>query len=448
MTTRVAIIGAGPCGLSQLQAFELARQKDAEIPEVVFFEGQQAWGGLWNYTWRTGTDEYGDPVHGSMYRYLWSNGPKECLEFADYTFEEHFGKPIPSFPPREALADYVFARAKRSKLDRYVQLNTIVKHVEYSDDDGNFKVTVRDRSVDVQHTEEFDYVIVATGHFSIPNVPHFEGIEKFPGRVLHGHDFREAREFRGQDILVIGASYSAEDIALQCHKYGAKSVTMSYRTAAMGFKWPETMDERPLLQKLDEDGTAHFKDGSSKNFDAMIMCTGYLHHFPFLEDSLRLKTHNRLSPPGIYKGIFWRDNPKLMYLGMQDQFYTFSMFDLQAWYARDAILGRIALPSTEEMDADIAKWVEREEALGDPIEQIDFQTDYCKDLADPVDYPDFDLDLLADNFKEWEHDKEHDITTYRDSTFKSSCTGTMSPSHHTQWLEAMDDSLKTYLDTR
>ena len=28
------------------------------------------------------------PVHGSMYRHLWSNGPKECLEFADYTFEE------------------------------------------------------------------------------------------------------------------------------------------------------------------------------------------------------------------------------------------------------------------------------------------------------------------------------------------------------------------------
>ena len=42
-----------------------------------------------------------------MYRYLWSNGPKECLEFPDYTFEEHFGKAIPSFPPREVLFDYL-----------------------------------------------------------------------------------------------------------------------------------------------------------------------------------------------------------------------------------------------------------------------------------------------------------------------------------------------------
>ena len=42
-----------------------------------------------------------------MYHNLWSNGPKECLEFPDYTFDEHFGKPIPSFPPREVLYDYL-----------------------------------------------------------------------------------------------------------------------------------------------------------------------------------------------------------------------------------------------------------------------------------------------------------------------------------------------------
>ena len=38
------------------------------------------------------------------------------------------------------------------------------------------------------------HVIVATGHFSTPNVPGFEGIQSFPGRVLHSHDFRSADE--------------------------------------------------------------------------------------------------------------------------------------------------------------------------------------------------------------------------------------------------------------
>ena len=84
------------------------------------------------------------------------------------------------------------------------------------------------------HTDTFDWVVVATGHFSVPNVPQFPGIESFPGRVMHAHDFRSADEFKGKDVLIVGASYSAEDIGLQCHKYGAKSVTMCWRTVAHG----------------------------------------------------------------------------------------------------------------------------------------------------------------------------------------------------------------------
>ncbi len=446
MTKRVAIIGAGPCGLSQLRAFQQAEAKGRKIPEIVCFEKQSDWGGLWNYTWHTGTDQYGEPVHGSMYRYLWSNGPKECLEFADFTFDEHFKQPIPSFPPREVLFDYITGRAKDGNLRRYIQFDTPVKFVEYSDATNKFSVRVNDLAEDRERTEEFDYVVVSTGHFSVPNVPDFEGIDRFPGRVMHAHDFREAREFTGKNVLVVGASYSAEDIALQCHKYGAKSVTTCYRTKPMGFKWPKGVTEVPLLTKL-EGNTAHFKDGSTRDIDAIILCTGYLHHFPFLEDSLRLRTHNRLNPPGLYKGIFWEKNPKLMYLGMQDQFYTFSMFDLQAWYARDFVLGLIDMPSKEEMAKDIAKWVDREEKLADPFEQIDFQTDYMKDLHQHVDYPKFDIDMAADHFKHWEHDKEESIVGYRDKAFKSPCTGTESPSHHTTWLKAMDDSMATYLRT-
>lgn len=442
MTTRVAIIGAGPCGLSQLQAFEQARLKGADIPEVVCFEKQSNWGGLWNYTWRTGLDEYGEPVHGSMYRYLWSNGPKECLEFADYTFDEHFQRPIPSFPPREVLYDYIVGRAKKYELQRYIQFSTAVKYVEFVD--GQFRIRIKDLVADQERIEFFDSLIVATGHFSTPNLPKFEGIEQFPGRILHSHDFREAREFAGKDLLVIGSSYSAEDIALQSFKYGARSVTISYRTKAMGFKWPSGIEEVPLLTKLDGK-VAHFKDGSSKKVDAIVLCVGYQHSFPFLEDGLRLKTKNRLYPGSLYKGIFWEPNPKLMYLGMQDQFYTFSMFDVQAWYARDVVLGRIPLPSSEEMASDIAAWQTREESLSDPFEQIDFQKDYVVDLAEKVDYPACDWELTTELFKEWEHDKEHSILGYRDKPFVSPCTGTMGTVHHTPWFEAMDDSLACFL---
>ena len=51
--TKVAIIGTGPCGLSMLRSFEQAEKKGEKIPQIVCFEKQEDWGGLWNYNWRT-----------------------------------------------------------------------------------------------------------------------------------------------------------------------------------------------------------------------------------------------------------------------------------------------------------------------------------------------------------------------------------------------------------
>jgi len=447
MTQRIAIIGAGPSGLAMLRAFESAEKKGATIPELVCFEKQEDWGGIWNYTWRTGTDEYGEPVHGSMYRYLWSNGPKECLEFADYSFEEHFGKPISSYPPREVLWDYIAGRVKKSDVRKFIRFRTPVKWVQYSEETGKFTVTVKDLVNDKAYSEVFDYVVVASGHFSTPNVPYFPGVEKFPGRVMHAHDFRDALEFKDKRVLLIGSSYSSEDIGVQCYKYGAKEITFSYRTKPMGFTFNEHFEEKPLLLKV-EGHTAFFKDGTTKEVDAIVLCTGYQHHFPFLPDDLRLQTKNRLWPLGMYKGVVWEENTKLFYLGMQDQYYTFNMFDAQAWYARDVIMGRIALPSKAEMVADTAAWRVKEEASTGPADDIDFQTAYVRDLIDRTDYPDFKPEVVAEMFKEWKHHKEDDVLTYRDHSFPSTLTGTMAPAHHTPWMQALDDSLEAFLKNK
>ncbi len=442
--TRVAIIGAGPSGMAAMRAFQSAAKKKNEIPEIVCFEKQSDWGGLWNYTWRTGLDEHGEPVHGSMYRYLWSNGPKECLEFADYSFEEHFGKAIPSYPPRAVLWDYIKGRVVKAKVRKWVRFNTPVRMVEWDKKKKLFNVTAHDRVKDVMYTEQFDQVIVASGHFSTPHVPEFDGIQTFGGRVMHAHDFRDALEFKGKDVLIVGRSYSAEDIGSQCWKYGAKSVTATYRSKPMGFTWPKGFEERPLLQKL-EGKTAHFKDGSTKEIDAIILCTGYQHHFPFLPEELRLKTTNRLWPLGLYKGVVWEANPKLHFIGMQDQFYTFNMFDSQAWFVRDVILGKIKLPKAEVMAKDSMAWRKREEKLADAEQMIWYQGDYVKDLISATDYPSFDVEGTNKTFMDWEHDKAADIMGYRNKSYRSLMTGTMSPKHHTPWLKAMDDTMETYL---
>lgn len=445
MHKRVAVIGAGPSGLAQLRAFQSAQAKGDKIPEVVCFEKQADWGGLWNYTWRTGLDEYGEPVHGSMYRYLWSNGPKECLEFADYSFEEHFGKAISSYPPRAVLWDYIKGRVEKTVVRDWCRFRTAVRLVTYNESEDTFTVVAEDLIAKKMYSEQFDHVVVATGHFSTPNVPYFEGFDTFNGRLLHAHDFRDAMEFKDKDVLIIGTSYSAEDIGSQCWKYGCKSVTVSYRTKPMGYHWPDNWQEVPMLQHV-ENNTCTFKDGTKKKIDVIILCTGYLHHFPFLPNELKLETTNRLWPLDLYKGVVWEKNPKLFYLGMQDQYYTFNMFDAQAWFARDVIMGRINLPSKDEMSKHSAVWRERESKLVEAYEGIYFQGDYVKDLISATDYPKFDVDAVDEAFIEWKHHKHENIMGFRDNTYPSVITGTMQPKHHTSWIDAMDDSLENYLD--
>lgn len=447
MQQRVAIIGAGPSGLAQLRAFQSAKEQGAEIPEIVCFEKQADWGGMWNYSWRTGLDEHGEPVHGSMYRYLWSNGPKECLEFADYSFDEHFGRPMGSYPPREVLWDYIKGRVVKAGVRPYIRFNTTVRGVTWDEASGTFEVTAHSYDDDRTYSETFDYVVVASGHFSTPNVPYFKGFESFAGRVLHAHDFRDALEFKGKDVLIVGGSYSAEDIGSQCFKYGARSITSCYRSAPMAYKWPENWEEKPLLTHV-QGSTAYFADGSSRHVDAIILCTGYKHHFPFLPEELRLKTTNRLWPLNLYKGVFWEQNPRLVYLGMQDQWYSFNMFDAQAWYARDVILGRIALPELAVMRAEDLAWRQEEETLETAQQMFEFQGEYIRQLIAATDYPSFDIAAVNETFLRWKKDKYESIMGYRDKCHRSLITGTLATPHHTPWLEALDDSLEAYLAER
>ncbi len=195
---------------------------------------------------------------------------------------------------------------------------------------------------------------------------------------------------------------TAEDIGVQAHTMGATSVTMSYRSKLQGFAWPEGMEELPVIDRF-EGSVVHFSDGSVREFDAVILCTGYLHHYPFLPDELSIDSDNNLYPAGLYRGTVWQKNPQLFYLGAQDQWVTFTMFDAQAWYVRD--------------------------------------------LIEATDYPMFDLDEVVRIFLAWKKDKKTDILTYRDQPHRSVMTGTMATVHHTPWLAELDDSRERYLSS-
>lgn len=445
---RICVIGAGPCGMSALYHF--GNMEGGSDVDIVCYEKQSTWGGLWNLSWRTGTDEFGEHCHAGMYKHLWSNGPKECLEFPDYTFEDHFGKNIPSFPPRQVLQDYLEGKwTRKSKVDlrKYIKFNTVVRHVEYNDSTDTFTVLATDLLLNRSSCETFSHVIVAVGIFNTPNIPSFPGIETFEGRILHSHNFRDAKEFKGQRLLLIGASYSAEDLSLQCMKFGARSAICTWRSKPMGFKFPEGIEERPLIQKF-VGNVAYFKDGSSADIDCVIMCTGYLYAFPFLDDNLRLRSSCSLYPGNLYKGTVWLGggNNKLLYLGVQDQYYTFTMFESQALWACKYILEQIANEpkSSTEMLSSVQHWTERCSALKDCHDHIDFQTDVIADWGVDTGYS-AEATKAREMFHKWEHDKDENIATYRDKCFASIFTGSVSPSYELAWWQAFDDSVESFV---
>ena len=109
----------------------------------------------------------------------------------------------------------------------------------------------------------------------------------------------------------------------------------------------------------------------------------------------------------------------------------------------------ITLPMTEEeMEADGAVWRAREATFNyesSSEEMSRFQADHFQMLLSYTDCPKVDLDATEEAWNTWDRIKQAGIMNYRDSVYRSAVTGTMSVLHHTKWLDAMDDSLESYL---
>ena len=52
-------------------------------------------------------------------------------------------------------------------------------------------------------------------------------------------------------------------------------------------------------------------------------------------------------------------NNRMMYIGAMDQYYTWTMFDAQAKWAVQYLMGKIKLPEREQMLKDIKSWTKR-----------------------------------------------------------------------------------------
>lgn len=280
--------------------------------------------------------------------------------FSDQRFS--YGPFPPHHVPRLYLEHYVAIH----NLDKHLVLNTTVEEVSNKLPGEQWQLTLRKhdalRHVDVWWTEDFDAVIIANGHYSVPFIPHVDGLEaytkKFPDRVVHSKYYRDPGIYSGQRVLTIGNSASGWDIMNELTKTAALPILSSRRR-----KSPFEGDEPPpgivwkgVIRRYRDDGTIEFEDGSTvgpDEVDRVIYATGYRPSYPFwnVEKNGRpLYDYEDGKLVNTYWHTFFSDFRTLGIVGIQ-RALTFRSFEYQAVALARLFAGRnkLTLPPVVEM---------------------------------------------------------------------------------------------------
>lgn len=128
---------------------------------------------------------------------------------------------LPKYPAREDVVAYLEKYAET--MDIHPVFNTEVRWAQR--DNGQWLVEATDG-----RTWQAPNLIMATGAARTPTVPRFEGIETFPGPVLHASQYKNGKPFAGQQVLVVGFGNSGCEQAICLHEHGAHPA-MSVRSA-------------------------------------------------------------------------------------------------------------------------------------------------------------------------------------------------------------------------
>ncbi|CAN4097761.1 unnamed protein product [Withania somnifera] len=353
----VAVIGAGSAGLVT------ARELQREGHSVVVFERENQLGGTWVYTPDTESDPIGlDPtreiVHSSLYSSLRVNLPREVMGFRDYPFvaKKKPGSDPRRYPGHREVLGYLNDFAIEFGIIGVVRFGMEVGYVGMLEN-GKWKVCSRKRENDgVFANEEYDAVVICNGHYTEPRIADIPGMEVWPGKQIHSHNYRVPDPFRDQVVVLIGGAASATDISREIAEV-AKEVHISSRSATSGvpMKLPvyDNIYLHNTIETVDSDSSVNFRDGSRILADIILHCTGYKYYFPFLEtNGIVTVDDNRVGP--LYKHIFPPAfAPSLSFVGLPWKVIPFFLCELQSKWIAGVLSGRISLPSKEDMNADI-----------------------------------------------------------------------------------------------
>lgn len=331
-----AVIGAGPSGLAAARALQKAG---------IAFEGYEAShdvGGLWDIS---------NP-RSTMYESAHLISSRTTTEFAEFPMRSSV-----DYPGHRVLHDYFGDYADHFRLREQFRFDARVTRLEPKD--GGWSLTAQDAAGTDTHW--YDGVILANGTLAEPNVPAFKG--EFTGEIMHTSAYKQPAQLAGKRVLLIGAGNSGCDIAVDAVHH-AKSIDMSVRRGyyfvprylfgrpsdtlnqgkplpaklkqfldkrvlqaftgdpvRFGFPKPDykiyeshpivntlilnhlgqgDLRIRPDIDRFDGK-TVHFRDGSSDDYDLVMLATGYTLDYPFVD-----RTHLswRGASPRLFLNMF------------------------------------------------------------------------------------------------------------------------------------------------
>lgn len=377
---KIAIIGAGPSGLAVAKFLVAENAFDT----IDVYEQQSEVGGVWNYTPniagricvpQTTPDGPPEPpiwpkgaaaplFSNPMYDHLNTNIPKGLMGFSDLKF------PLDSllFPTREDVQSYLIHYSL--EIRHLIKFTAQVKNIRRISESyrPQWELTSTSTITNEDEKRDYDAIVVANGHYSVPFIPSVPGIEAFntayPSIITHSKVYRAPEPFTNKKVIVVGSAASGLDIGTQISQVSQKPMLNSVRTSSPLKLGQENKEEvPPIAEYLVENRAVRFEDGRiEKNIDAIVYCTGYLYSYPFFKS---------LSPPlvitgrrvrGLYQQLFNTTHPTLAFTVLSQKVIPFPISEAQGAAIAKVWASKLELPAREVMEL----WEQKKvEELGD-----------------------------------------------------------------------------------
>lgn len=202
----VLIIGAGLSGIGA--AAHLA--KDLPATSYAVLERRESSGGTWD-----------------LFRYPGVRSDSD-MHTLGYRFRPWRG--TTSLADGQSILDYVRDTAREFGVDRHVRYGHRVTSADW--DSHALRWTVTARVGDETRTMTADFLWACSGYYDYDEgyTPHFEGRERFAGRIVHPQHWPDDLDPTGRRVVVIGSGATAVTLVPALARAGAAHVTMLQRS--------------------------------------------------------------------------------------------------------------------------------------------------------------------------------------------------------------------------